>query len=87
MASLHEELSRAHDQEDRSMIRAPIDGVVKNVRFQTSGNVVKPGEPIMEVVPLKDQLVIEVKLNPGDRGYVNMKQEALVRLSTYAYLR
>ena len=87
MASLSEELSRAHDQEDRSVIRAPIDGVVKNVRFQTSGNVVKPGEPIMEVVPLKDQLVIEVKLNPGDRGYVNMKQEALVKLSTYDYLR
>jgi len=87
MASLSEELSRAHDQEDRSVIRAPIDGVVKNVRFQTSGNVVKPGEPIMEVVPLKDQLVIEVKLNPGDRGYVNMKQEALVKISTYDYLR
>ena len=87
MASLHEELSRAHDQEDRSVIRAPIDGVIKNVRFQTSGNVVRPGEPIMEVVPLKDQLVIEVKLNPGDRGYVNMKQEALVKISTYDYLR
>lgn len=87
MASLSEELSRAHDQEDRSVIRAPIDGVIKNVRFQTTGNVVKPGEPIMEVVPLKDQLVIEVKLSPADRGYVNMNQGALVKISTYDYLR
>jgi adhesin transport system membrane fusion protein len=87
MASLNEELSRAHDQEDRSVIRAPIDGVVKNVRFQTAGNVVKPGEPIMEVVPLKDQLVIEVKLSPSDRGYINLKQDALVKISTYDYLR
>ena len=87
IASLSEELSRAHDQEDRSVIRAPIDGVVKNVRFQTAGNVVKPGEPIMEVVPLKDQLVIEVKLSPSDRGYINMKQDALVKISTYDYLR
>ena len=87
MASLSEELSRANDQEDRSVIRAPIDGVVKNVRFQTAGNVVKPGEPIMEVVPLKDQLVIEVKLSPSDRGYINMKQDALVKISTYDYLR
>ncbi|MEY4676195.1 MAG: hypothetical protein RLZZ470_702 [Pseudomonadota bacterium] len=87
MASLSEELTRANDQEDRSVIRAPIDGVVKNVRFQTAGNVVKPGEPIMEVVPLKDQLVIEVKLNPSDRGYINMKQDALVKISTYDYLR
>ncbi len=87
MASLSEELTRANDQEDRSVIRAPIDGVVKNVRFQTAGNVVKPGEPIMEVVPLKDQLVIEVKLSPSDRGYINMKQDALVKISTYDYLR
>jgi adhesin transport system membrane fusion protein len=87
MASLSEELNRAHDQEDRSVIRAPIDGVVKNVRFQTSGNVIKPGEPIMEVVPVKDQLVIEVKLSPSDRGYINLKQDALVKISTYDYLR
>lgn len=87
MASLSEELTRAHDQEDRSVIRAPIDGVIKNVRFQTSGNVVRPGEPIMEVVPLKDQLVIEVKLSPADRGYINVKQDALVKISTYDYLR
>ena len=87
MASLSEELSRAHDQEDRSVIRAPIDGVIKNVRFQTAGNVVRPGEPIMEVVPLKDQLVIEVKLSPADRGYINLKQDALVKISTYDYLR
>jgi adhesin transport system membrane fusion protein len=87
MASLSEELTRANDQEDRSVIRAPIDGVVKNVRFQSAGNVIKPGEPIMEVVPLKDQLVIEVKLSPGDRGYINIKQDALVKISTYDYLR
>ena len=87
MASLTEELSRANEQEDRSIIRAPIDGVVKNLRFQTAGNVVKPGEPIMEVVPLKDQLVIELKLNPADRGYVNLHQEALVKISTYDFYR
>ena len=87
MASLTEELSRANEQEDRSVIRAPIDGVVKNLRFQTAGNVVKPGEPIMEVVPLKDQLVIELKLNPADRGYVNLHQEALVKISTYDFYR
>lgn len=87
MASLTEELSRANEQEDRSIIRAPIDGVVKNLRFQSPGNVVKPGEPIMEVVPLKDQLVIELKLNPADRGYVNLRQEALVKISTYDFYR
>lgn len=87
MASLTQELGLAQDQEDRSIIRSPIDGVVKNMKFQSAGNVVRPGEPMMEVVPLKDQLVIELKLNPSDRGYVVMGQETLVKISTYDYLR
>jgi adhesin transport system membrane fusion protein len=87
IASLTEELSRANEQDDRSVIRAPIDGVVKNLRFQASGNVVKPGEPMMEIVPLRDQLVIELKLNPKDRGYVNLRQEVLVKISTYDFYR
>ena len=82
MASLTEELGMAQDQEDRSVIRSPIDGVVKNLKFQALGNVVRPGEPIMEVVPVKDQLVIELKLNPADRGYVAIGQPALVKVST-----
>ena len=87
MASLTEEIHRATDQENRSVIRAPIDGIVKNVRYQSAGNVVKAGEPIMEVVPLKDQLVVEVKLNPSDRGYVKLGQEALVKVSAYDFYR
>jgi adhesin transport system membrane fusion protein len=86
-ASLTEELQRATDQQYRSVIRSPIDGVVKNVRYQSAGNVVKAGEPIMEVVPLKDQLVIEVKLSPADRGYVKLGQESLVKVSAYDFYR
>ncbi len=87
MASLNEELNRAQDQENRSVIRAPIDGVVKNVRYQSAGNVVKAGEPIMEVVPLKDQLVVEVRLSPADRGYVMLDQNALVKISAYDFYK
>lgn len=87
IASLSEELTRADEQDDRSMVRAPIDGVVKNLRFQAPGNVVKPGEPIMEVVPLKDELVIEVKISPANRGYVHIGQEVLVKISTYDFFR
>jgi adhesin transport system membrane fusion protein len=87
MSSLTEELGMAQDQEDRSVIRSPIDGVVKNMKFQAVGNVVRAGEPIMEVVPVKDQLVVELKLNPADRGYVAVGQSALVKVSTYDYLR
>ncbi|MES2538796.1 MAG: HlyD family type I secretion periplasmic adaptor subunit [Pseudomonadota bacterium] len=87
LTSLQQELGRANDQEGRSLIRAPIDGVVKNVRYQSAGNVVKPGEPIMEIVPVGEELVIEVNLNPSDRGYVTLNQPALVKISAYDYFR
>ncbi len=87
IASLNEELNRSNDQVDRSVIRSPIDGVVKNLRYQSTGNVIKPGEPVMEVVPLKEQLVVEVKLSPQDRGFVTVGQRAVVKISAYDYIR
>lgn len=87
IASLGEELNRAEDQEARAVIRAPIDGVVKNIKFQSAGNVVKAGEPIMEVVPVKEQLVVELRLQPSDRGYVAVGQSALVKVSAYDFYR
>jgi adhesin transport system membrane fusion protein len=87
IGSLQEELGRATDQEKRAIIRSPIDGVVKNVRYQSEGNVVKPGEPVMEVVPSREELVVEVSLSPADRGYLSIGQQALVKISAFDYYR
>ncbi len=87
VSSLNEDLGRATDQENRAVIRSPIDGVVKNLRYQSEGNVVKAGEPVMEVVPLNEELVIEVTLNPADRGYVQLGQRAQVKISAYDFFR
>lgn len=87
IASLDQELNRAQDQEQRAVIRAPIDGIVKNVKYQASGNVVKAGEPIMEVVPVKDQLVVELRLSPADRGFIEVGQNATVKVSAYDFYR
>jgi adhesin transport system membrane fusion protein len=86
-ARTSEQLSEATDQKKRTLITSPIDGVVKNMRFTTLGGVVKAGEPIMEIVPTDDQLVIEAKLNPTDRGYVAVGQSARVKISTYDFVR
>lgn len=80
-------LSEATGQRERTLITSPIDGVVKNMRFVTIGGVVKPGEPVMEIVPTGDRLVIEAKLNPTDRGYVEVGQSARVKISTYDFVR
>ena len=87
LASLNQEFGRATDQETRAVVRSPIEGVVKNVRYASAGNVVKPGEPIMEVVPLKDELVIEVSLDPSYRGYVRKDQFAFVKVTAFDFVR
>ncbi len=87
LARTAELLSTADDQQLRTTIRSPIDGIVKNLRFVTIGGVVKPGDPIMEIVPINQKLLIDARLNPADRGYVRPGQPALVKISTYDYAR
>ncbi len=80
-------LIEATEQGERAEVKSPIDGVVKNMRYNTIGGVVRPGEPIMEIVPTGGKLVIEVKLNPVDRAHVEPGQSVLVKLSAYDYAR
>lgn len=87
MARVRELLSKATDQGVRAEVRSPNDGIVKNMKFTTLGGVIRPGDPIMEIVPTGDNLVVETKLNPTDRGYVARGQHALVKVSTYDYAR
>jgi adhesin transport system membrane fusion protein len=87
IARIQESLGEASDRVRRTEIRSPIDGIVKNMRFHTIGGVVRPGEPILEIVPVGDALVIEARLSPVDRGYVQAGQKAVVKISTYDFVR
>ena len=79
--------SRANAQEIRTVVRSPIDGIVKTMRFHTIGGVVGAGEPLMEIVPLDETLVIEARLDPTDIGYVTVGQTAVVKVTTYDFIR
>jgi adhesin transport system membrane fusion protein len=87
IARIRQTLSRAEDQQNRTTIRSPITGIIKNMRYNTIGGVVQPGEPIMDIVPLQDKLVVQARLNPIDRGYVAPGQKAVVKVLTYDYAR
>ena len=87
IARIQESLGEASDRVRRTEIRSPIDGIVKNMRFHTIGGVVRPGEPVLEIVPVGDALVIEARLSPVDRGYVQAGQKAVVKISTYDFVR
>ncbi len=66
---------------ERINITAPVRGVVVKLRYHTSGGVIEPGKNIMEIVPLQDELIIEVRVRPQDIDHVKNGQEAAVRIS------
>lgn len=87
IARIGELMIKATEQADRTLITSPIDGIVKNLRYHTIGGVVRPGEPIMEIVPTHEKLVIVARLNPIDRGYVEEGQRVVVKVTSYDFVR
>lgn len=87
LLSLTEDLARAQSQRTRTAVLAPTDGVVKGLRSSGAGWVVKPGEAILEIVPDKDEVIVEARLSPADRGYVRPGQSTKVKISAYDFLR
>ena len=87
LARHRELLSKASDQVRRTEVLSPIRGVVKNLANNTVGGVVRAGDPIMEIVPVNEKLVIEAKLNPVDVGFVKEQMKADVKISTYEFIR
>ncbi|MEM9724173.1 MAG: HlyD family type I secretion periplasmic adaptor subunit [Pseudomonadota bacterium] len=77
---------RAIAQRRRATIASPIDGVVKNLALKSVGAVVPAGQPVMEIVPTAEKLVVEARLSPADVGHVAVGQPARVKIATYDFL-
>ncbi len=82
-ASVGERLRAAEDVLRRTVIVAPVAGTVVELRHKTPGGVIGPGEPILDIVPLGDELLIDVRVSPLDIDVVYTGLEAQVHLSAY----
>jgi len=88
--SLDEYSSRLRKFEDslrRTVLRSPVDGVIKSIHVFTVGGVVTPGGTVVDVMPKGDRMIIEAKLPPQDIGYVHSGQKALVTLASADAIR
>lgn len=86
LARLAETQTAVAEQLARTTIRSPIDGTVKNITIRSLGGVLKPGESIMEIVPLDDNLIIEAKLAPKDIAFVKKGLSSVVKFSAYDFV-
>ena len=69
----------------RTTVVAPVYGTVKNIRVNTIGGVIQPGEHIMEIVPLEDQLLVEARIKPSDVAFLHPGQPAMVKVTAYDF--
>jgi HlyD family type I secretion membrane fusion protein len=83
VADLQERLNVAQDIFDRVSVRAPIDGIVQNLKHHTIGGVIRPGEDIIDIVPVQDNLIINAEVSPVDIDSVSQGQEAQVRFPSF----
>ena len=82
LSELNETIKALKDNLNRTSINAPVDGIVKNLFFVTEGGVIRHGEPILDIVPTKDNLIVEARLLDSDIGFVQPGQSAVVKLSS-----
>ncbi|TCB78452.1 HlyD family type I secretion periplasmic adaptor subunit [Acinetobacter sp. ANC 4173] len=85
LAQAKENMAMRADPVDRSLIRAPLRGIVKNIKINTVGGVVQAGQDIMEIVPLNDKLLVEAYIRPQDVAFVHPGLGAIVKVTAYDY--
>ena len=83
--SLRETLAAGGDRVTRTELRAPVRGAVKQIHLNTVGGVVRPGEPIMDIVPLDDTLLVEARVAPKDVAFLRPGQDVMVKVSAYDF--
>jgi len=97
MAEVDEQLSRVRterielenqvresvDRLTRTSIMAPAAGIVLNIQFKTEGGVIGPAQPIMDIVPLEDDLIVDAKISPKDIDDVHAGLDGYVMFPSY----
>ena len=83
LAQAKENMAMRADPVERSEVKAPMRGIVKDIKINTVGGVVTAGQEIMTIVPLDDKLLVEAYINPRDVAFIRPGLPAVVKISAY----
>ncbi|HEX9808685.1 MAG TPA: HlyD family type I secretion periplasmic adaptor subunit [Alphaproteobacteria bacterium] len=84
-SSVSEGIVAARDRVQRTEVRSPVRGIVKQLKINTVGGVVRPGMDLAEIVPLDDTLLVEARVRPNDIAFIRPEQDAIVKISAYDF--
>ena len=82
---LQERMKAQSDQVERTALVSPVNGIVNKVHVTTAGGVIKPGEPLVEITPLDEDLIVEAKIPAKDRGKIWVGLPVMVKVTAYDY--
>ncbi|MES9855265.1 MAG: HlyD family type I secretion periplasmic adaptor subunit [Sedimenticola sp.] len=82
---IEESITAAKDKVVRTEVRSPVKGVVKELKIRTVGGVIRPGDDLMEIVPIGDSLRVEARIRPADVAFLHPGQDAVVKFTAYDF--
>jgi epimerase transport system membrane fusion protein len=85
LTEIEQELRKSVDAAGRQVVVAPASGEIIDLKFTSPGAVVRPGEPIAEIVPGEDNLVVEAHIRPEEISHVYIDQPARIRFTAFKY--
>lgn len=83
LADLTEKMNISHDVSARRQVTAPVDGRVVNLRVVTPGGIVGAGQPILDIVPANEKIVVIARLKANDVDVVHQELVAEIKLTPY----
>lgn len=85
LAPLIESSTALEDRVNRTHVKSPVKGTIKQIFVNTIGGVITPGMELIEIVPLNDTLLVEAYINPSDIAFIHPGQEAIVKVTAYDF--
>jgi adhesin transport system membrane fusion protein len=85
LSQTKENASARQDAFVHTVVKAPMKGVVKNVQITTLGGVIQAGQPVMEIVPTEDEMLVEAYVKPQDIAFLKVGQKAVVKLTSFDF--
>lgn len=79
-----ERMNALRDVVSRTVITAPVTGIVNGLQVHTIGGVISPGNPIADIVPQAEELIVEARVAPIDIDRVMVGQQATIRFSSFS---
>ncbi len=85
LARTKEMITSAEDRVTRTQVRAPVKGKINRLMINTVGGVIQPGEDLVEIVPVEDNLLVEAHIRPSDIAFLRPGQNAMVKFTAYDF--